>query len=127
MDDGKKREIAHSYIEIVRRRDAGLLAATTTEDVMWTLPGSSRMSGEARGRDGIMRRLETFAEYGVDVDLRHVMLGRDDVAVALHNTGERDGIVLDEYLTTVCHLRDGRIHRLETFLTDVEMLDRFFV
>jgi uncharacterized protein len=36
-------------------------------------------------------------------------------------------LVLDEHLTTVCSLRGNKIHRLGTFISDVEMLNAFFV
>ena len=42
----------------------------------------------------------------------HVVLGHEGVALLLHNTGTWKGKVLDEYLTTVCTLRDGKIARL---------------
>jgi uncharacterized protein len=43
-----------------------------------------------------------------------VVLGREGVALLLHNTGNQNGRILDEYLTTVCTLRDGKIARHST-------------
>ncbi|OIQ94522.1 hypothetical protein GALL_234790 [mine drainage metagenome] len=42
------------------------------------------------------------------------------------NTAEREGATLDEKLATVCRLREGRIAEIETFLSDVPGMDRFF-
>ena len=127
MTDAERKRIAEGWIRLARTRDPTLLDALLTEDVVWTLPGRSTMSGEVRGRDGVARRLETVAGSGVNIDLRHVLYGRDDVAVLLHNTGERDGRVLDEQLITLLRLRDGRIYRAETLVSDVSMLNAFFV
>jgi hypothetical protein len=43
-----------------------------------------------------------------------------------HNTGERNGQILDEYLTTVCTLRNGKIARLETCISNIEMVNAYF-
>jgi uncharacterized protein len=49
------------------------------------------------------------------------------VALHLHNTGERGGRVLDEHLTTACRLRGDKIYRLDTFVSDIPILNSFFV
>jgi len=127
MTDADRRRIAEGWIQLARSRDPALLTELLTEDVVWTLPGRSTMSGEVRGRDGVARRLAIVAGSGLDIDLRHVLYGLDDVAVLLHNTGERDGRVLDEHLITLLRLRDGKICRAETLVSDVAMLNAFFV
>lgn len=124
--DARRAQIAEGWIRLARTRDPGLLAELLTEDVVWTLPGVSRMSGEARGREAVARRLDTFAASGGTIDFRHVLYGWDDVAVLLHNTGERDGRILDEHLITLLRLRDGKIFRAETLVSDVPTLNAFF-
>ena len=49
------------------------------------------------------------------------------MAVQLRNTGRLDGKVLDEHLTTVIHLDGDKIHRLDTFISDIAMLNAYFV
>jgi uncharacterized protein len=49
------------------------------------------------------------------------------MAPSLHNTARSDGAALDEYLATVCFLRNGKIASIETFLSDVQGMDAFFV
>ena len=63
----------------------------------------------------------------VKIQLEYVVYGLRDVAVQLHNTGRSDGKVLDEHLTTVIHLDAGKIRRLDTFISDVAMLNAYFV
>jgi hypothetical protein len=57
----------------------------------------------------------------------HVILGYEGVALQLHNTGQWKGNVLDEYLTTVCTVRDGKIARLDTYISDIPMVNKYFV
>jgi ketosteroid isomerase-like protein len=125
--DEERRSIAEGWIRLARTRDPSLLQGLLSEDVVWTLPGASTMSGEVRGRDGVAGRLAIVAGSGVHIDLRHVLYGWDDVAILMHNTGERDGRRLDEHLITLLRLRDGKIHRAETLVSDVPMLNAFFV
>ena len=68
-----------------------------------------------------------MAGYNVKIELEHVIFGLYDVAVQLHNTGRSDGKLLDEHLTTVIHLDGGKIRRLDTFISDVAMLNSYFV
>jgi uncharacterized protein len=65
-------------------------------------------------------------QYGVNVEIQHVVLGYEGVGLLLHNTGKRGGRVLDEYLTTVCTLREGKIARLDTYISNIEMVNAYF-
>ncbi len=54
--------------------------------------------------------------------------GLRDVVLHLHNTGAYAGKALDEHLTTVIHLDGGgKIHRLDTFISNIQMLNEYFV
>ena len=127
MTETEKKEIAEGFITGLSNRDANLLKSIMTDDVVWSLPGKSLMSGEAHGVDAILKRSETLHRYEVKIELEHVVFGYQDVALHLHNTGKRGDKVLDEHLTTVCSIRGKKIRRLDTFISDVEMLDAFFV
>lgn len=96
------------------------------DDASWTLPGDNAISGRAEGVDAVIERAKLIAGYGLSFELEHILLSRDNMALGLHNTAERDGVRLDEHLATVCRLRDGHIAEVETFLSDVPGMDRFF-
>ncbi|WP_419828178.1 nuclear transport factor 2 family protein [Sphingomonas sp.] len=96
------------------------------DDATWTLPGDNAISGIAVGGDAVVERARLIASYGLSFQLENILLSRDNMALALHNTGERDGVQLDEHLATVCRLRDGCIAEIETFLSDVPGMNRFF-
>jgi hypothetical protein len=85
------------------------------------------MTGEALGVDAIPRRADILHEYKENVAVQHVVFGFRDLALLLRNTGHRGANVLDEHLTTVCLLRGDNIYRLDTYISNVEVLNAFFV
>jgi hypothetical protein len=66
------------------------------------------MSGEAHGVEAILKRSEILHAYGVKIEIQYVVFGFRHVALHLHNTGKRDGLILDEHLTTVVILTARR-------------------
>jgi len=54
-----------------------------TEDVVWTLPGSSAVSGVAKGGGRVLKRAQAIVDRGVTLKIRHVVLGREGVALLL--------------------------------------------
>lgn len=53
MTEAEKKEIAQGFITGLTNRDANLLKSIITDDVVWSLPGKSLMSGEAHSVDAI--------------------------------------------------------------------------
>ncbi|MBC2877561.1 MULTISPECIES: nuclear transport factor 2 family protein [Streptomyces] len=98
-----------------------------TDDATWTLPGDNAISGTAEGADAVVERAEKIASYGVDFELLHILVSRENMALSLHNTARRGDVRLDEHLSTVCRLRDGKIAGIETYLSDVDGMNAFFV
>ena len=72
-------------------------------------------------------RVHKIASYGLNFELLHVLVSRDNVALSLHNMAWQCDRVLDEYLATVCRLKDNKIAAIETFLSDVDGMNVFFV
>ena len=126
MTDQDRKQLATSFIEALRAGDSNGFRSIMTDDVLWTLPGTSVVSGVAKGVEGVLTRARHIVEYGANIEIQHVVLGYEGVALLLHNTGKRDGRVLDEYLTTVCTLREGKIARLDTYISDIEMVNAYF-
>src|SRR5215469_14872197 len=127
MTDAEKRDIAQKFISGLTTRDSGLLRTILTDDVVWSLPGTSLMSGETHGVDAILNRSEILRSFNVNIEIRHVVFGFTDVALLLHNTGKEGHAFLDEHLATVCRLDGNKIRRLDTFISDVQMLNSYFV
>lgn len=75
----------------------------------------------------MVARAQKIASYGLNFELLHLLVSRENMALSLHNTARREGAVLDEHLATVCQLRDGKIASIETYLSDVPGMNAFFV
>jgi uncharacterized protein len=65
--------------------------------------------------------------YGLTFTLKYVLCGEHGVALSLNNTVRRGDLILDEHLATVCQLREGKISTITTYLSDVDMVNAFFV
>ena len=126
MTEQERKKLATSFIAALRAQDVDGFNAIMTHDVVWSLPGSSLVSGLANGVEGILKRARTLVKYGVSLEIQHVVVGYEGVALLLHNTGSQNGRLLDEHLTTVCTLRDGKISRLDTYISDIPMVDAYF-
>jgi uncharacterized protein len=127
MNDEQKKALAVNFARSVKSRNPQLLQSLVTDNVTWSLPGTSLMSGEVHGIDGILMRAEILEAFEVNVQVEHVVLGHKDVGFLLHNTGHKGDKILDEHLTTILILHDNRIRRLETLVSDVPMLNAYFV
>ena len=124
----------HAQLDIARRfhaaltaRDWSAIRALLTDDAHWTLSGDNTISGTANGADAVVDRARKIANYGLNFELLHILVSRDNVALSLHNTAQQGARILDEYLATVCRLKDGKIAAIETFLSDVEGMNAFFI
>lgn len=127
MSSSAFTSVPPKFIEGLKTGNRELLSAITTEDVVWSIPGQSTVSGEAHGVEGIMARSHAFKNYVVNLEVLHFITGYNGAAIMLHNTSNHDGRVLDEYLTTVCHFRGDRVYRFDTYISDVKMLNEFFI
>jgi uncharacterized protein len=122
----EKQQLARRFLSVLGHPDAEVVRSVTVDDVVWSFPGGSKISGEAHGVEGVMARAATIASYGVKVDVIRPVFGFSGVAMLLHNTGAKDGRDLDEYLAAVFAFRGDKIARLDTYLSDVAMMERFF-
>jgi uncharacterized protein len=127
LSEEDRKALATSFIEALKTQDEKTFQKIMHDDVIWTLPGSSVVSGIAQGVSGILKRAQAIVDRGVTLEIMHVILGYEGVALQLHNTGKWKGNVLDEYLTTVCTVRDGKIARLDTYISDIPMVNKYFV
>ena len=118
--------LANGFATAIKSQDKALMRSVTCSGVVWSLPGSNLISGDAEGVDGLLRRGRLLAENGVNIEVEYLVYGRYGFGFLLHNTGSRLGRVLDEHLTSVCQTKDGLISRVDTYISDVEMLDRYF-
>lgn len=126
MEDTDQLKLAKVFMSQLRKPDPQQLRTVVTDDVLWTFPGKASISGEAVGVEGVTARAKVIAAHQVKVEIVRAVYGFSGLAVLLHNTGSRDGRALDEYLATVFQYRGNRISRLDTYLSDVPMMEAFF-
>jgi len=126
MTQEEKLQLAMKFLSVLSAPNEEVVKSVVVDDMLWTFPGSSIISGEAHGVSGVMKRAKTIASYGVHVELGRPVYGHSGVAVFLHNTGSKNGHVLDEHLAAVFSFRGDKIERLDTFLSDVPMVKAFF-
>jgi len=124
--DAQKVQSAHNFIRALKTQDKDLMVSILAEDVIWTLPGASRISGEARGPNEVVERSRMIASVGMNFELKYVLSGFDGAALSLHNTASQGERVFDENLVTVLKLRGDRICKIDTYMHDVPMLNMFF-
>jgi uncharacterized protein len=125
MTDEQKKDIALRFIYSLQQRDPLSLRSVLTEDALWSLPGASEISGEAIGADAIVARAQFLGEHGVHFELLHVIYGYEGMGIILHNTGKRRGRILDEFLTSIFRLDRDKIGRIDTYISDVPMLNNY--
>lgn len=91
MTEQDRKQLATRFITALRTGDADSFRAIMTDDVIWTLPGTSQVSVIAKGVEGVLNRARTIVNFGANVEIQHVVLGHEGVALLLHNTGKRNG------------------------------------
>jgi uncharacterized protein len=88
VTDADKKAIAQQFLARLRSRDWSLLRSIMTEDIVWSLPGTSLISGEASGLDAVIARAQRIVGYGLTLTLKHILIGQHDLALSLHNTAK---------------------------------------
>jgi len=126
MEETDQFRLAKAFLSQLRKPDPQQLRTVVTDDVMWTFPGKASISGEAVGVQGVIARAKVIAAHQVEVEIVRAVYGFSGLAVLLHNTGSRKGQILDEYLAAVFQYRGDRISRLDSYLSDVPMMETFF-
>ena len=122
----EKSKIAEQFLTGLRTRDADLLKTILHENAVWSLPGNSLVSGEARGVEAVIRRAQTIRDHGMSFALKRLLIGHHGAALSLHNTAQRGESSFDQDLATVLNIRDGKIMEIDTYMSDVEMVNTYF-
>ena|ERR1700742_529919 len=122
-----KCQIGRAFYTALVAADWAALWSLLHDDVRWSLPGDNAISGDAVGVAAVVARAQQITSYGVNFELIDLRVSAGNVALLLHYTAQRGGLVLDGHLTTVCFIRGYRIGRIETYLPDVDALDAYFV
>ena len=127
LTDVEKKQLAETFLHALGTKNWDLLHSIITKDISWTLPGKSVISGEVSGADAIITRAQQIVSYGVSLELKHILYGQYNVTLSVHNQASRGELILDEHLATVCTILNGKISKIETYLSDIDGLNAFFI
>ncbi|OBI45412.1 hypothetical protein A5706_31545 [Mycobacterium sp. E796] len=122
----RQRAIVGAFATAIVHDDHADIAEHATPDIVWTIPGSSVVSGRATGIDDVTRLADTFAQYGLHITPQGFAFGRDTVAVTLHDTGEHNGVRLEQDVVNVLTIRGDKISEVTAHLTDIDSFDAYF-
>ena len=122
----RQQAIVSAFATAIVHDDHAGIAEHATPDIVWTIPGTSVVSGQATGIDGVTRLADTFAQYGLHISPQGFAFGRDTVAVKLHDTGEHNGKRLDQDVVNVLTIRDDKISEVTAHFADVSSFDSYF-
>lgn len=127
LTDLEKKKLAETFLHAIGTQNWDLLQSIITEDISWTLPGTSLISGEVTGANAIITRAQQIVSSGASLELKHILYGQYNVALSVHNQASRGELILDEHLATVCTICNGKISKIETYLSDIDGVNAFFV
>jgi ketosteroid isomerase-like protein len=122
----QQRAIVGAFATAIVHDDHAGIAEHATPDIVWTIPGSSVVSGRATGIGDITRLADMFAQYGLHISPQGFAFGRDTVAVTLYDTGEHNGKRLEQDVVNVLTIRDDKISDVTAHLTDIGSFDAYF-
>lgn len=126
-NESQKFALANTFITALKGNDWDAMRSIMFENLTWTLPGTSILSGMANGVNAVVKRAQSLKQFGVMFQLQHIIYGMNGFTLLLHNTAKRNELILDEYVAIVFDVKDGKIEAMTTYLSDVEGIERFFI
>lgn len=134
VDDQPAEEllaIARKFFDSMTGEEWASIRAMVTDDVVWTMPGTSRISGTVQGKEAVVERVRRVAAAGVrmkKIELLHMLVGQAGVTMFMHNSAQADdGRILEEYLASIYSIQNGKVAVIDTFVTDLEGVNDFFI
>ena len=127
LKDDQKLFIANTFVTALKNNDWDSMHALFLPEAIWTLPGVSLLSGLASGVEAIVERAENLKKFGVNFDLKYILIGLNGFTLSLHNTAKRGDLVLDEQVAIVFEVINEKIASMATYLSDVPGINRFFI
>ncbi|MBB6109086.1 nuclear transport factor 2 family protein [Mucilaginibacter lappiensis] len=125
--DNEKLALANIFVTSLKSNDWDTMRSILAADASWTLPGTSLLSGPANGAEAIIKRAQGLKHFGVNFDLKYILIGLTGFTLSLHNTASRGELILDEQVAIVFEVNGGKIVSMATYLSDVPGINAFFI
>jgi uncharacterized protein len=128
MINQANRKIADDFLSTFNDHNWDGFKKLLDTDIQWTLPGEGKISGTAVGADAVINRVKAIKADGrVQTKLHYILVGQNGIALLLNNTAtSADGRILNEELATVLTVDNGLITKIDTYLSDVPMMEKYF-
>ena len=98
-----------------------------SENLQWTLPGRNPVGGTKHGADEVIAFFAGLVSSNIKVDLVNIDAWGEDTVVEVHRGyGESKGAQLDALNCTHYHIGDGRIDKVQVYMSDQYAADNFF-
>ncbi|WP_315069108.1 nuclear transport factor 2 family protein [uncultured Clostridium sp.] len=128
MANQANKKIAEDFLSAYKEHNWDAIGKLLHSNIEWTLPGEGMISGTAKGIDEVIERVKAIVNGGVVTKLHHILVGQNGLTLSLNNTGAAaDGRVLNEELATVLTIQDGLIVKIDTYLSDVSMMEKYLI
>lgn len=118
------------FLEAYADRDADRIAAALTDDAVWHVGGTHRLSGDYRGKTAILEYFQQVgAETGGTLELQNTELLANDRrgAAFLRVTATRGDQELDVAMAEAFQFdEDGRIREFWAHAADQDAINRFW-
>ena len=125
MNEADQTVLLQRFVGALGALDVDGLREICTDDVSWTIPGESRISGRKEGVEEIISVARTTQEYGIVGTVEKVFQGRDSMVILVSDKGNQNGRNLDIQVALSIEFRDCRISALVAHHSDVAMLTSY--
>lgn len=129
MDEHPNVERARRGFRAFVERDTATVADLLHEDVVWRIPGRSRLAGDFRGREATLAVLGQAVQLtggSYRAELGWAVADDERVVAGYRATGEREGRRLDLREVLVCRVEDGRWVEVQALPVDQYAFDQFW-
>lgn len=122
------RELVKHMTEAFLKGDIAAVQDCWAEDIIWHFPGQSKIAGEFRGKEAVMKHLTEPRRLGGRFELTpRAFFGDEQYGAALYElTSYRNGKTLTERRIMVCKIDNDKVVETRIYPGDQYALDEFW-
>lgn len=126
LSDEIKLDLVTQFMGAVKDGNRELMGSLLTEDAVWVFPGNNVLSGIAKGIEAVANKAALIVSYGISIEHTNTLYSLNGLGLALHNQGDRNNLILDEFLLSSVSFKWGKIYSIDTYLSDIPGMNAFF-